>query len=46
MINILNSLCNNYLAEEGKEGILKHGYWYFHKPENMVVDESLILASL
>jgi unsaturated chondroitin disaccharide hydrolase len=39
-INILNSLCNDYLSEEGKDGILKHGC--FHKPENMGVDESLI----
>lgn len=39
-INILNSLCNNYLSEEGKDGILKHGC--FHKPENMGVNESLI----
>ena len=39
-INILNSLCNNYLCEEEKDRILKHGC--FHKPENMGVDESLI----
>ena len=37
---ILNSLYSNYLAEDNKGGILKHGC--FHKPENMGVDESLI----
>lgn len=39
-INILNSLCNNYLSGKNEDGILKHGC--FHKPENMGVDESLI----
>lgn len=39
-INILNSLCDNYLSGEDEEGILKHGC--FHKLENMGVDESLI----
>ena len=39
-INILNSLCDNYLSGEKKEGILKHGC--FHKPEGLGVDESLI----
>ena len=39
-INILNSLCDNYLSGEDEEGILKHGC--FHKPENMGVNESLI----
>lgn len=39
-VNILNSLCNNYLAEEGKDGILKHGC--FRKPKNTGVDESLM----
>ena len=39
-INILNSLCDDYLCEEEKDGILKHGC--FHKPENIGVDESLI----
>ncbi len=39
-IDILNSLCNNYLCEEEKDGILKHGC--YHKPENIEVDESLI----
>ena len=39
-INILNSLCDDYLCEEEKDGILKHGC--FHKPENMGVNESLI----
>jgi unsaturated chondroitin disaccharide hydrolase len=39
-INILNSLCDNYLCEEEKDGILKHGC--FHKPEGIGVDESLI----
>ena len=39
-VSILNSLCNNYLVEEGKNGILKHGC--YHKPENIGVDESLI----
>ena len=39
-INILKSLCNNYLSGKDEEGILKHGC--FHKPENMGVDESLI----
>ena len=39
-INILNSLCNNYLSWEEEDGILKHGC--FHKPGNMGVDESLI----
>ena len=39
-INILNSLCDNYLSGEEKDGILAHGC--FHKPENMGVDESLI----
>lgn len=38
-INILNSLCNTYLAEEDKDGILKHGC--FHNPENLGVDETL-----
>ena len=37
-INILNSLCDNYLSNE--EGILKHGCFY--KPAGMGVDESLI----
>lgn len=39
-INILNSLCDNYLCEEEKDGILKHGC--FHKPEEKGADESLI----
>lgn len=39
-INILNSLCNNYLSYDEEEGILKHGC--FHKPKNMGVDESLM----
>ena len=39
-INILNSLCDNYLCEEEKEGILKHGC--FHKPAGIGGDESLI----
>ena len=39
-VNILNSLCNNYLCEEEEDGILKHGC--YHKPESMGVDESLI----
>lgn len=39
-INILNSLCNNYLSGKNEDGILKQGC--FHKPENMGVDESLI----
>ena len=39
-INILNSLCDNYLCEEDEDGILKHGC--FHKPARMGVDESLI----
>ena len=39
-INILNSLCGNYLSGEDKNGILKHGC--FHKPAGMGVDESLI----
>ena len=39
-VSILNSLCNNYLVKEGKNGILKHGC--YHKPENIGVDESLI----
>ena len=39
-INILNSLCDNYLSGKDEDGILKHGC--FHKPENMGVDESLI----
>ena len=39
-INILNSLCDNYLCEEEKDGILRHGC--FHKPAGMGVDESMI----
>ena len=39
-LNILNSLCKGYLAEEGEEGILKHGC--SNKPEGKSVDESLI----
>ena len=39
-INILNSLCNNYLSEDDEDGILKHGC--FNKPEGKGVDESLI----
>jgi unsaturated chondroitin disaccharide hydrolase len=39
-INILNSLCDNYLCEEDKEGILAHGC--FHKPAGVGVDEGLI----
>jgi unsaturated chondroitin disaccharide hydrolase len=39
-INILSSLCNNYLSGEDEDGILKYGC--FHKPEGMGVDESLI----
>ncbi|MCK4733831.1 MAG: glycoside hydrolase family 88 protein [Methanophagales archaeon] len=39
-INILSSLCDNYLCEEEKDGILKHGC--FHKPEEKGADESLI----
>ena len=39
-INILSSLCDNYLCEEDENGILKHGC--FHKPAGMGVDESLI----
>lgn len=39
-VSILNSLCNNYLTDENRDGILTHGC--FHKPENMGVDESLI----
>lgn len=39
-INILNSLCDSYLCEEEKAGILKHGC--YHKPENIGVSESLI----
>ncbi|MCK4733582.1 MAG: glycoside hydrolase family 88 protein [Methanophagales archaeon] len=38
--SILNSLCKYYLAEEDKDGILKHGC--FNKPEGKGVDESLI----
>ena len=39
-LNILNSLCKGYLAEEGEEGILKHGC--FNKPEGKGVNESSI----
>jgi unsaturated chondroitin disaccharide hydrolase len=39
-INILNSLCDNHLCEEEKDGILRHGC--FHKPAGLGVDESLI----
>lgn len=39
-INILNSLCDNYLSGEDEDGILKHGC--FHKPAGIGVDESLI----
>jgi unsaturated chondroitin disaccharide hydrolase len=39
-LNILNSLCKGYLAEEGEDGILKHGC--FNKPEGKGVDDSLI----
>lgn len=39
-MNILNSLCDNYLSREEKDGILKHGC--FNKPEGKGVDESLI----
>ena len=39
-LNILDSICKGYLAEKGKDGILKHGC--FHKLEGKGVDESLI----
>ena len=39
-INILNSLCNDYLCKEEENGILKHGC--FHKPAGIGVKESLI----
>jgi len=41
-INILSSLCDNYLSLSAKEkdGILKHGC--YHKPAGIGVDESLI----
>lgn len=39
-LNIVDSICKGYLAEEGEEGILKHGC--FNKPEGKGVDESLI----
>jgi len=39
-INILNSLCNDYLSGKNEDGILKHGC--YHKPENIGVNESLI----
>ena len=39
-INILNSLCDNYLCEDKKERILKHRC--FHKPAGMGMYESLI----
>lgn len=39
-LNILDSMCKGYLAEEGVEGILKHGC--FNKPEAKSVDNSLI----
>jgi unsaturated chondroitin disaccharide hydrolase len=38
--SILKSLCENYLTEEDKDGILKHGC--FNKQEGNSVDESLI----
>lgn len=38
--SILKSLCENYLTEEDKDGILKHGC--FNKPDGNSVDESLI----
>jgi unsaturated chondroitin disaccharide hydrolase len=41
-VNILNSLCNDYLCEEVNDGILKHGC--YHKPENIGIDESLIFG--
>ena len=43
-LNILNSLCKGYLAEEGEEGVLKHGG--FNKPEGKGVDDSLIWGEL
>jgi unsaturated chondroitin disaccharide hydrolase len=39
-INILNSLCNNYLSGKNEDGILNHGCFY--KPAGIGVDESLI----
>ncbi|HJH26824.1 MAG TPA: glucuronyl hydrolase, partial [Methanophagales archaeon] len=39
-IDILNSLCDNYLTREEEHGILKHGC--FHQPAGIGVDESLI----
>lgn len=39
-LNILDSLCKCYLAEEDKDGILKQGC--FNKPKGTDVDESLI----
>ena len=39
-LNILESLCKGYLAEENKDGILKQGC--FNKPKGTDVDESLI----
>ena len=41
-INILSSLCDNYLSGKNENGILKHGC--FHKPAGIGVDESLILG--
>jgi unsaturated chondroitin disaccharide hydrolase len=38
--NILDSICTGYLAEEDKDGILKHGC--FNKPKEKGIDESLI----
>ena len=39
-INILSSLCNNYLSGKEDDGILAHGCFY--KPAETGVDESLI----
>jgi len=39
-LRILDSLWDYYLAEENRDGILKHGC--YHKPEGIGVDESLI----
>jgi unsaturated chondroitin disaccharide hydrolase len=39
-MNILSSLCDNYLSEEGEDGILRQGC--YHNPAGMGVDESLI----
>ena len=43
-LRILDSLWDDYLAEENRDGILKHGC--YHRPEGIGVDESFVRGRL